>query len=657
MYYLFFGFTKPYSRWTIFVTTSLLTYVAGFLDHIDEEPTWEYIAGGVFTVGGVIAGAALASHIINQSSLFTERVSIVAAAIIASLYVVLLTTIICIYTKRKWLRQVLSVSVVVEALVMGLLTIEGHGVSTFDTVNYSWAKNEALSALVSKVNKNEKGNFFRSVSSLEADSNRNDGMRNNYNGVGFFHSEYNFYTADFTYWSMIFTGKTGWSGRYVEKREALDKFLGLKYYYVEKDRVALSKFGIGSEDKTYYAAPNVPHGFKDVSNEYPDDTFFVYRDEESVNFAFSYDSIYAYDQDGNTPMESTSGSNYSSNAWLATRNEEIYLDGGIISEEDTKKVLEDAGEDIALKTVPSYYSSDILTSTIYGSGISTSILEKKAYKTKQVARNMTPDQIIMSLSLLSPVDPSTIKNNEDLKTIFVYEPKEGKEFPYDAEGMSFFIDATFINNTKEDIYFISDDNKVITWDRHNDDRTTDSSSRRGPRGFYIRKDPETGVAPKVSKIVIVPRWSGLNARDTIKAYLYKDFKSTYLDEINANPVENVVYKDNFFGFTTNYAKKRFICTQIAYDPGWSVEYKNEQNKWIRLPIYKSQGGFVGFVSRSGEKAYEYRMTYFPTYLKEGRFLFGIGTFVFVTTYIGYLYLDDRNQKKKREALFNLYHVR
>ena len=649
MYYLFFGFTKPYSRWTIFVTTSLLTYVAGFLDHMEEEPVWEYIVGGLFTVTGVIAGAVLASYIINQSVLFVERVSIVAAALIASAYVIGITVVVCIYLKRKWLKQVLSVTVVVEAIVMGLLTIEGHGVSEFETINYSWAKNEALHTVVEKVNKDEKGNYFRALSSLEADGNRNDGMRNNYNGAGFFHSEYNFYTTDFTYWSMLFTGKTGWSGRYVEKREALDKFLGLKYYFIEKDRTQIASYGLEGNNY-YYASPNVPHGFMDVSNEYENNDFFVYRDEEHVDFAFSYDTIYAYDKDGKTPMESLSGSDYSSNAWLATRDEELYLDGGIISEEDTQKVLEEAGEDVVLKDIPYYYHPDLLQTTIYSSGLPSSSIERKYYKMNQVARNMKIEQILMTLDLKSPEDASTVKNNEDLKTVIVYEPKAGKEFPYDSEGMTFYIDATFIQNTKEDIYFISDDNKVITWDRHNDDRTTDSSNRRGPRGFYVRKDPETGVAPKVSKIVIIPRWSGLNARDTIKYYFYKDFKAKYLDEIQANPVENVTYRDNYFGFTTNYAKKRFICTQVAFDPGWTVEVKND-NKWEKLSTYKSQGGFVGFLSEAGKK--EYRMTYFPTYLKEGRLLFGIGTFIYVTTYIGYLYIDDRNQKKKREALLNL----
>ena len=208
--------------------------------------------------------------------------------------------------------------------------------------------------------------------------------------------------------------------------------------------------------------------------------------------------------------------------------------------------------------------------------------------------------------------------------------------------MIYYNNSSYQSNRKVNIYFIGEDGKVLTWDNHDDDRSTDASLRRGPRGFYIRKDGDN-PAPKLSKIIIVPRWSDINTRDDIYYDSYTAFKARN-QKFSDNPVTDIVYKDNHFSFKTNFTKIKFVTTQIAYEKGWSVTAKDSSGKTTSLKPYLSQGGFVSFIAPAGEMSYE--MDFYPPYLKMGTYISLVGLICFSTSLLAYLYIDTELNKKK-----------
>ena len=117
------------------------------------------------------------------------------------------------------------------------------------------------------------------------------------------------------------------------------------------------------------------------------------------------------------------------------------------------------------------------------------------------------------------------------------------------------------------------------------------------------------------------------------------------------PVTDVIYRDNHFDFKTNFEKQRFIVTQIAYDDGWTIKAKLPNGKVKKLERYSVDGGFVGFLSEKGDVTYQ--MDYYTPYLRTGIYLSVTGSIIFVSTLLGYLYLDMKNRKKEIEEYLSL----
>ena len=242
------------------------------------------------------------------------------------------------------------------------------------------------------------------------------------------------------------------------------------------------------------------------------------------------------------------------------------------------------------------------------------------------------------------------QKNEGLKNVIVVRPNPGYEdMYYDEDGMVFYLNATFINNQKVDVYLVDTNNNIITGDNHNDDRGSDTSSSRGPRAFYVKRHGSE-PAPKVKEIIIIPRWNTFNQREEIYYDTYNNLL-TKLEPQRQYPVTDIHYRDDHFDFKTNFDKQRFIVTQIAYDDGWTIKAKLPNGTVKKLERYNAQGGFVGFLSEEGEVTYQ--MDYYTPYLRGGIYLSVTGSIIFLSTLLGYIYLDMRNRKKEIELYLNL----
>jgi protein subunit release factor B len=138
-----------------------------------------------------------------------------------------------------------------------------------------------------------------------------------------------------------------------------------------------------------------------------------------------------------------------------------------------------------------------------------------------------------------------------------------------------YLSIPYYSNCKVDVYLFDENDNLITYDRHNDDKETRVNNRKKLRAFYINSslDSEGNFipAPKLKKVVIIPRYSKLYSDYPMAVSNYsKIFNNSYNELLNYQ-VRDVVAKTNKYYFTTNFASKRFIVTQLAYEKGFKVK--------------------------------------------------------------------------------------
>ena len=626
-YYALHGFTKPYSRWTIFVSCCLIAYIGIYLDKLKEEPIWVIGVGGLFSVFGLCISALFANMIIADNGELTARVPIVLVMIIAIIEVSLVVALMIWKYKKPYFNTILTCLVGVEAIAMGAFTIYGHGLTYYLNANNGLYNNNALYALTSKVSSNDKS-FYRSYSGIIGDSAKNDGMRNNFNSASFYHSIYNYNVRNFSEWSKLTTFTNGWSGLYVEKRQNLDTFLGMKYYYVLKEGLEYERLGVEY-------TPNTPFNTVDISNEYESDKYFVFRNEQHIDFGFSYDSVLAYNSENYI-----TGYMGARNNFATVANEELYLKHGILDYLDAEEVIENH-PDISLETLtgtPQLKDAKIITR---GTTSSTDPYKLDYHMMDEgKVKTSTFSEILQAYKNTSVAAPK--ENNA--KYFASISLRDGTNFPYDENGMVFYLNVGYASNTKYDIYFLDDNDNLITMDRHSDNYVTENNGRRLYRAFYIKPGVNGEAAPKVKTILFAPRYYKMVASYPIAYESYTTYMTNKMNEILEYPIENVVYKANEFKFTTNYSKERFICTQVAYDDGWKVFATNNNGETKEVKTYLTQGGFIGFVSNAGFTQYE--MVYETPYLRLSNLITALGIVSFVMTIIAYYYVDVEIKKKK-----------
>lgn len=633
-YYLYFGFTKPYSRWYLFVITSLIAYIGFYLDKIKIENKYILLSGFIFAILGGVLSFNFAKILISKFDNFSERVNLVLALILYIIYICISAIGVFYYRNKKQFEKLMLSFVSFEIILMGALTINLHGYNEFTSVNNGLDKNNALYSLTNKINKNDKS-YFRAYSSLANDNARNDGMRNSYNGVSFFHSLYNFNLAPFLSWSRLTQNYNGWSGSYVEKRINLDTFLGIKYYFVEKD----SYKGL---------QPNIPLGYKDISSIYENSKFKVYKNEHYIDLGFSYDNITFYNSiDGNSRPE---GDLYSSGSYVL-RNEQLYLQTGLVNYKDGGEILNNYN--IEKKEILSINDKENLNFKSLSLNFDSKSNPNKAntlYDVEYYYLDGT-DYYSLSLDELNEVDKNYTKVDRPInhpekngKYVIFIKPNTNNrnEFIHDDNhGDIFYLDSSFSKDNKMDIYLRNKEGKLFKFDNFNDPKTTSNS--KSMRGIYVYPDEN------LSSIIIVPRYKKIG-----NINLYYESGSTYfslIDELNKNPLENVKYKTNHFDFTTNFNSERMIVTRLAYEDGWKATLIDEFNNKSNAKIYICNGGFVGFMCPKGK--YNIQLDFYPPFYSLGSYLSATGLFIYFSLYLSYLYLNLEflNKNKAKQTLF------
>ena len=302
MYYLTMGFSNGYARWTLFIPSSVIAYVGIYLDKIPNTPRWHIHLGALFAIAGVITAWILTWTLSNpgtkvdteyvhrfieyyndKSFDYTNIVFVIELAYVIVVYLVLFF----VYYKKAF--HVLAMSFIsIEAIAMGTFVTIGHGWD--DRHNNGYAYNEAFRKVLNNV-KDYDPSYYRVYTSIGDAVSTNNSFINNYRSVGFFHSLYNFEIDDFTLWTGLRNGSKSVSGDYRGKYQDVDNLLGVKYYFISKEKSKQNYIDY------YYPGvfeANVPFDFDRNTDYENDNDFMVYENKNLPDFGVSYKNI-SYD--------------------------------------------------------------------------------------------------------------------------------------------------------------------------------------------------------------------------------------------------------------------------------------------------------------------------------------------------------------------------
>ena len=632
MYYLTMGLTNGYARWTLFIVTSLLAYVGTYIDKIPNVAKWHIHVGYTFAIAGIIAAWVLTWKIYtpnaSKSNEFMHRFVEKGkdftniAYILELIYVTVVYLTLFFTYNKKWFHIFISIFISAEAIAVGNFVTLGHGYD--QTYNNGYYENAQFKKVLDQIAKDDPS-YYRVYSPLGDAYSVNNGFMNNYNTAAFFHSLYNYEVNDFTLWTGLRSDTASVSGDYRGKYQDLDNLLGVKYYFISKDK---SKYeDIEKNNPGQYMA-NVPFDFEENSYyESLNNDYFVFKNNSLSQFGYSYDTIYNGQLDSADRDVRFNVASIENIMTLSTV--------AVVSEKDGLEIASNYPDLMLTGEKPKL---DGLNRIEYGEDV-----KAYYYYMDDVAKRY-PFEDIPNIpntftNTIYSVDES--KENKHAMNYYMFVKPYTEGEPLYKAGTTLYIRAPFYNSRKYNFYFLDKENKIFMFDAHDDD-TTDNVNYM--RAFYIKKD--------VYSMAVCPKY--------IESYLYSSTLQIYAEEkevyehrrdaLNANPIENVSYQKDKFTFETNYDKHQFVISRVAYDKGWSIKgFNKDTGKSFDVKIYKGNGGFVSFVAPTGHISYT--MTYMTPYLKGSYLVSALSVTGFFASLMGYhIYVE----KKKGQYLDKIH---
>lgn len=675
-YYMFFGFTAPYGRWELFFVTSFLTFTGLYIDKAKEEPIWTDFAGYAFAVLLVIGGGICSNAIQQYYDGFEYRMDGLNAAGATAIVIGVLTAefIVLFFLKKKpAFKNAMTIAISIEAAIMGYLTIQGHWCASFIYTNNGVQYCNDIYQLNQQIKKVDKS-YYRVWTYNQNESSRNDGMRNSYNGLGCFHSLYNFNISNFVSWTRIqdgnpFSGSGSWSGCYVWKNADLDKFLGVKYYFIQSNSPQWGWMRDGNAiDDNHEYQYNVPLDYRQIY-DYKTDNYVVFEDKNHIDFAFGYDKLISYELKEGQPVQS-SEADMPTSLRGTVRNGELLLEGAILEQSVANKIKEENPSFEVINAKDSrVVEKKMLSANVRMFDLHQPLLDDRkctVYTFFQPGKDswmgdvdaLTSDKLVtVDEGRFAEVSSSNSENDQYGRYVVTITPRINDTFTemYDEDGYAVYVPYYYHDDYQADIYLIDEDNKIITWDRHQDDKYTEGDSRY--RSFYVHpkaynEDGTTKVAaPKLKKIIVANR-NRFSPSTNNFSVLYEKYSAQKArhDALKSYPVTDVKVGTDKYKFKTNFDKKVVVVTQLPFEKGWSIKAKGADGKIKNLEVLSVQGGFTGFVAEIGET--NYTMTFYPANYQTGKIMSAFGSLLFLGTFYDYCYLRKNKEIEEdiRKAL-------
>ena len=621
MYFLTMGMTNAYARWTLIVPAVLIAYVGVYLDKIPNVAKWHIHVGYAFALTGIVASWILTEKLAvkdpNSSGQliyrfvegdfnFTTLAFILELAYTTIVYIVLL-----LLQNKKAFHVVVTAIVSVEAIAVGNFVTCGHGYDGGH--NNGYATNERFRKVLTQVQKTDKS-FYRMYTSIGDAWSINNSFINGYNSTSFFHSLYNFEVDDFTMWTGLRDGHKAVAGSYRGKYQDLDNLLGIKYYFISKNKSMYSN--IEKYNEGGYIA-NVPYDFDEMedleTNEYK-----VYQNKNLNGFGHAFDTVYNGElADFSARFDVT-----------CVKNAVSLSTAAMLSEEDAEEVKVDGinviTEKPAINSIKAMYKGMDYKHAVYHVND-----YAKFYPFEKIPTIDTDFQPI-----------SNYEDGETMKYFAMYTPTSDGQ-PLFKTGTTLYIRAPFSGSRKYNFYFIDQDNKIFMMDAHDDD-TSDNTAYM--RGFYVKKD--------CYKLAVCGKYFESFTSDSNVRLYYEDVGDyrTRWDKLNANPVTDVKYSADKFTFKTNYNSNKLVVSYVAFDAGWKVKAtNNETGKTEEIKTYNANGGFVSFLAKPGN--YSYEMVYKTPYLNISYLASAAAVMGFCVSLLGYHIYQE---KKKTHYFYPSY---
>ena len=659
MYFLTMGFTNGYARWTLFVASSLIAYVGVYIDKIPKVAKWHMHVGLGFAVAGIIAAWLLTFYLTDTNPQYygdyIHRLVIYdngkivydfthLAFILELVYTVVVYLVFLFRYDKKSFHIFATIFVAFEAVVMGNLVTWGHG---YDTIyNNGYAENERFRQVYKQVTKNDK-TFYRIFSSIGDDWSVNNSFMNNYSSANFFHSLYNFEVDDFTLWTGMRTDSKSVGGNYRAKFQDMDNMLGVKYYFVSKEKTMYNK--IENANQGVFQT-NVPFDFTESENyDRNKSNYLVYENKYLNDFGYSYSTLYDGEMLKYGAVETDFG---------FVQNAINLSETPIISAEDSEEIASYAGINVTHELA----NTDPLTSNTlktmfdwHRDSNNRLIFDSPKFNVDfyRLQKTVEVDGKQKTTSIYSyDVDVKDIPNIPSEYVLSTYDGKDpGNWFafltskdagePLFKAGSAIYVNARFSGSEKYRFYFLDQENRVFMVDSHDDD-TTDNTIPM--RGFYPNKD--------VYKIAICGKF--------MHSYLYEwNYRMVYesnedyvarREEMCKDPIKNVTYKKDQFTFETDYATNKFVISKVAFDRGWKITAKNKTTGQSQnIKVYKGNGAFVSFVAPQGE--YTYTMTYQTPYLNVSYIVTAFATTSFFVSMVGYHIYQEKKKRPHIDGIF------
>lgn len=676
-YYLFHAFTLGYGRWQVMAAAWMIPFFCITFDKRKKMPKTYLDISIVFTLVLMLVALLLSQRIQKENpNMFNPEDGRWIIAPLQMAYAFVVYVIMRTQFRKNRMSDILIVLISFEAVVMGNVTIQVHGLQTYQHLAGGIENVKTEEKIMALLNKYD-DSFYRTYSSTADRGANNHAMRIGANGVGTFHSVYPFQADDLIDWSRINYNKS-WSMSYNEKRYNLDALLGIKYSLLKKDDVNIP-YGY---EQVYFQNSEGNDKLEEFQNnlaEYKShrlyentnfvDTFFVYDDvmessylrvpsyhsiDEDINeshylkHAIIDSDVYASlkDEDPdlyqliNTKMISRTAANADTNQIV---NPGYRLNVAIAQYDDNGNYV--SGKEEGIEEYPDYINpaDEVYTYSNYvasGENSSVSVLSKLQFDlTTPICPNADPN------------DPSTgcyvsvgARFGYNFRFYLFGEPK------FDSTGKEVFSDPLVWDNH----YWNGYGNKQSDW--------------KFTRGFYTKNPIYSVVGIFYDNI---PTLSSLGSGLTTPIVRYTENKY-YQADIDRLQEENKHFEiidrsANKMTFTTDYTDDGFHYTVInqPMDRGWSL--KKTYNKKVcennscetkpvteDVKILKSQGGLIGFIADSTEDGSKitYTLDYMPVGLELGRVASIIG--LIGTGFLSGVYISIRRNKKfQNQKIFTL----
>ena len=692
-YYAFFAFSgNGYGRWFFVLVPEIIAYGCWAFDQRKHVSKYVYLAGGVISLVGTVLtyfaifwlleGRSFTS--VNGITYFIREYFLPndtsfrglnrAYYLYYQIVLVVIEGLVVFFANRKkWLPHALLMMIAVEAVIMGNSAY--CFISTWSIQSYFMGGSTSLKEnleMADNIREYEKGFYRAAFDSATGVDNYQFAMATP--EASSFHSLLNFACEDFailngmksrSYYQDTYGGEQylnpGWTANYRSKRWGVDTALGFRYYIIQNEN--------GRSNKTVWAGVNVPFGAVEMPSLTMNENFYkVYRVEESalpsLGHAVDKDWLVQFDKDdnGSSPLYFSSS--------LGTRARTAYIEArGAIFDDDFvlpegfayRKLLSASGSALEANYGIKTYNDFIVDLYTPNEGDYLLPADDAAYGYDHVKDGNLAAYILehyASKDSFSFSSGSVTTGSDHL----VYSPRGREYFNDDPDGAYFeikYYNGSYSSSANEYDYM---PRIILVGDRVDEEGNVLTNQVLGYDGkgltnvAGIDKNSSTysclGVYAygKVKHVMLVfpektsngqPKEMKVSLNGLSFTVMERDDIEEIQKQNHETRLQDVKKSVNHYTFKTNYEEPEIVVTQLGYDEGWTCQATLADGTVYSCPMYKLNGGLLGFYAPEGPVSY--KLSYFTPSLDTGLILGGISLFL-TTGYFLFGYIRNRRRR-------------